>query len=195
MNLLTTFFLGIILSPILVLGTTFYQVNFFESGWQEKTAGDCLMVLGSKVLSSNVPDLMMRERVATAEQFITPDIRHVILTGGTVDEKIAEAEMMKALLLEKGFDEDRFLLEKKSTSTYENLVMSKPLIEAGACEKLDVLSHDFHLARVKMTADRLDIPINRFIPAEIVKPNTKERISREYMAYLWYWFGWAWMEG
>src|SRR5690606_2507049 len=186
--------LGILISPFFALGTAVYQVNYYESGWQEKTPGDCLMILGSKILSDNTPDLMMRERVATAEQFMTPSLQHIILTGGTVDQKIPEAEMLKKLLVEKGVDEKKMHLEKNSTSTYQNFAFSKPIIEAAQCAKLDVLSHDFHLARVKMTADKLEIPLNRLIPAEKIKPNSRERLTREYFAYLWYWLGWEWMK-
>lgn len=190
-----TILLGVLLSPFLVLSSTVYQVNFFETGWEKKPAGDCLMVLGSKVLKGNVPDLMMRERVATAKKHITAETEFLILTGGTVDEKVPEAELLAALLKDKGVNEERMLLENKSTSTYQNLLYSKPLIEEAGCEKIDIVSHDFHLARVKMTAEKLEIPIHRLIPAEKMKANTKQRLSREYMAYLWYWFGWEWLEG
>lgn len=195
MNLLKAIFLGLLLSPFLVLSSTVYQVNFYNSAWETKSPGDCLMVMGAKVLNNNQPDLMMRERTTTAEKFITDEIKYIILTGGTVDEKTPEAEVMKQLLVDSGVDENKILMETKSTSTYQNFLYSQPLLEQAACEKLDIISHDFHLARVKMTADNFDIPVNRLIPAEMTKPNTKQRLSREYMAYLWYWFGWEWLEG
>jgi len=194
MKILKTILLGVLLSPFIVLSTTVYQVNFYDTGWESKTPGDCLMVMGSKVLNNNQPDLMMRERITTAGKFITDETKHIILTGGTVDEKTPEAEVMKQMLLESGVDEEKMLLETSSTSTYQNFLYSQPLLEQAACEKLDIVSHDFHLARVKMTADSFGIQINRLIPAELMKPNTKQRLSREYMAYLWYWFGWEWLK-
>ncbi|MGE3279340.1 MAG: YdcF family protein [Candidatus Altimarinota bacterium] len=194
MNVLKAIFLGLLLSPFLVLSSTVYQVNFYESGWETKPPADCLMVMGAKVLSNNQPDLMMRERINTAKKYISEETKHVILTGGTVDEKVSEAEAMKSMLVQSGIDEDKILLETNSTSTYQNLLYSQPLIEAAGCEKLDIVSHDFHLARIKMTADNFGISVNRLIPAEKTKPNTKQRLSREYLAYLWYWFGWEWLK-
>jgi len=195
MKILNALFLGLMLSPFLVMSSTLYQVNFYDSAWETKSPGDCLMVMGAKVLHNNQPDLMMRERINTAIKMISEETKHIILTGGTVDEKISEAEAMREILIQSGIDENRMLLETKSTSTYQNLLYSRPLIEQAACENLDIVSHDFHLARVKMTADNFDIPVNRLIPAEKTKPNTKQRLSREYLAYLWYWFAWEWLEG
>ncbi|MDZ4216786.1 MAG: YdcF family protein [Candidatus Gracilibacteria bacterium] len=187
---MTSFILGILATPFIVFGYPVYQVNFFDSGWENKTAADCLMVLGAKVLNNNSPDLMMRERINTAVHLISD--QKVILSGGTVDQKKSEAEVMKELLVENGIDESLLVLETKSTSTYQNLLYSKPLLEE--CEMVDMVSNDFHLARVKMTADRLGIPTNRLIPAQSTKPNSNERLLREYLAYAWYWLAWGWME-
>lgn len=173
-----------------VIALSWYQVNFYEPQWKDVPPGDCLLVMGSKVLSGNNPDIMMRERVDTAAKFITNDLKAVILTGGTVDEKKPEAEVMKALLIEKGIDAGRLILEREATSTYENLAFSKPLILKADCEKLDIVSHRFHLARVALTARRLGVTVNRLIPAEEKTPSQNGRIEREIKAYVWYFLGW-----
>lgn len=174
----------------LVIATAWYQVNFFEPTWENVSPGDCLLIMGAKVLPGNKPDIMMRERVETAAKFITPELKAVILTGGTVDQKKPEAEVMKDLFLKKGVDENKLVLEREATSTYENFVYSKPFILKAGCEKLDVVSHGFHLARIKLTAQRLQIPINRLIPAEEKTPSRNGRTEREIKAYLWYAIGW-----
>jgi len=181
------------MTPILVAGYTFYQVNFYDSQWKNIPPGECLMIMGAKVLANGQPDLMMAERISTAKEIINDDIKKVILSGGSLDDKKTEAEVMSDLLIDSGLDANKVVLETDSTSTLENLAFSKPLILTNNCKKLDILSHDFHLARIAMTADRLGIPINRLIPAQTAKQNTKQRLEREYKAYLWYWLAWDWM--
>lgn len=186
--------LGVVFAPLLVFGNTIYQVNFFDSHWQESPPGDCLMILGSKVLSDNRPDLMMVERSKVAFPLITDELKAVILTGGTVDEKKPEAEVLQQILAEKGVKTEKMILEKKSTSTYQNLLYSQPHLASAGCKELDIVSHDFHLARVKMTAERLGIPVNRYVAVESSPQNKRERLYREYLAYTWYWLGWKWLK-
>lgn len=129
----------------------------------------------------------MRERLAMAETVITDETKTIILTGGSLDEEKTEAEVLQGELIKKGIAEERLLLEDRSTSTYENLIFSRPLIENRNCETVDILTHDFHLARTKMTADHLQIPAQRMIPVLNATANTQARLSREYLAYTWYW--------
>ena len=194
MNAVNSLLFGLLLTPLLMVAHTVAQVNFYDSHWQEIPAGDCLMILGSKVLQGNLPDVMMVERANAAFPLVTPDLKEVILTGGTVDDKKPEAEVLQKILSKKGIDKAKMLLEDKSTSTYQNLLYSREVISKAGCEKLDILSHDFHLHRVKITAERLGIPVNRYIAAKSSKPNGKNRLYREYAAYLWYWLGWKWLE-
>lgn len=182
--------LSFLVTPFLAIAFTFHQVNFFEPEWNGISSGDCILILGARVLAGNIPDIMMKERVETAAKFITPNVKTVILTGGTVDKKKPESEVMKELLIEKGIDKKRLILEEEATSTYENLLFSKPLIEKQGCGKLDIVSHRFHLARVALTARRLRISVNRLIPAEENPKAGLGRNEREIKAFLWYLFFW-----
>lgn len=189
-----TLLISAILAPFVIVGTTFHQVNFFESGWESMEAGDCLMVFGSRTLPGDKPGLMMRERLATAAEFITEETEHVIVAGGTIDEEIkTESAVMKAELVEAGVPADKIVEETRSTSTYENLFFAKEQLKELGCERIDMVSHDFHLARIKMTAKSLDIPYHRLIPAQNARANTSARLGREHLAYLWYWLGWHWL--
>jgi vancomycin permeability regulator SanA len=186
-TLVNSLIVAALLSPFFLIGNSVYQVNFYESGWEEKEASECLIILGSRSLPGGVPGLMMRERLAMAETVITDDTKTIILTGGSLDEEKTEAEVMQGELLRNGVNEERMVLENRSTSTYENLIYSKPLLKERNCDDVDILTHDFHLARTKMTADALDLKSNRMIPVLNATANTRARLSREYLAYMWYW--------
>jgi len=136
---------------------------------------------------------MMTERIDTAKELIKEETKAIILSGGSVDDKNSEASVMKDLLVDSIFDTNKVILEESSTSTLENLAYSKALILQEDCAKLDIVSNDFHLARIKMTADRLGIAVNRLIPAKSEEWNSSYRLTREYKAYLWYWLAWGWI--
>ena len=70
----------------------------------------------------------------------------MVVSGGQgSNETATEASVMAAYREEKGLEEDRILLEEKSTSTEENLRFSGQLMEEGA--KIAVVSNDFHIYR------------------------------------------------
>ena len=194
MNKIVKFTLiAIILSPFVIVTNTVYQVQFADLEAFNGAPSECMIILGSRTLPGGVPGLMMEERLETAVEKITESTKTIIVTGGSLDEEKTEAEVMKENLVAQGVPEEKIYLENKSTSTYENLLLSKPILEQQNCETVDILSHDFHLSRAKMTAKRLDIPVNNMIATKGHEANTKTRISREHLAYLWYWLGWSWL--
>lgn len=184
---LQTFLIAAIISPVLIVSNSVYQVNSFESTWDPDNTAECVIVLGARSLPGGIPGLMMRERLAMAEKVITENTKAVILTGGSLDEEQTEASVMKDQLVKAGIPESKLLTEDKSTSTLENLQFSKPLLKEANCDETDILSHDFHLARALMTARYVGVPVNQMIPAEEARANTAARLSREYLAYSWYW--------
>lgn len=174
----------------LLLSYPLFEIKTFSTDIQPSEFGDCLIVLGAKIKEDETPDLMMKERVETAA-IIVPVFTTVILSGGTLDAKKSEAAVMKDLFLAKGLPGEKFILEEKSTSSYENLAFSKPLLEQAGCTSIDILSHRFHLPRILLTAKRLNIPVHRLIDAKQELPDSNARLFREYKAYLWYWMFWG----
>ncbi|MDF2378779.1 MAG: YdcF family protein [Candidatus Gracilibacteria bacterium] len=187
-------FFTLILSPALILMTTFFQVHMGGSISATPDQGDCLVIMGSKVLRNGQPDLMMRERVSKALEVIDDSYEVIIVSGGTIDDDVpAESTVLKRLLMNGGVAGFRIIEEPESTSTYENLLYSQPLLNENGCEAVDLLSHNFHLARVFMTAERLGVPVNRLIGAKAEGRSLERQLKREYAAYVVYWLGWDWM--
>jgi len=73
----------------------------------------------------------------------------IIPSGGQgKDEKISEAEAMKSYLLEHGIPEEHILPEDHSTTTKENLINCKEIIEAREGKKRTALiSSNYHIYR------------------------------------------------
>ncbi|MBS4218828.1 YdcF family protein [Bacillus sp. FJAT-49711] len=115
------------------------------------------IILGAKV-NGEIPSLSLRYRLEAALNYAN-EHHHVkfILSGGQgPDEDISEAEAMRRYLVEHGIKEDRLILETASTSTYENIQFSKKLLPASI-NSVTIITSDFHLARARKIARRLDL--------------------------------------
>jgi uncharacterized SAM-binding protein YcdF (DUF218 family) len=116
-------------------------------------------------------------------------VSHLILSGGKGDSlKASEAAVMHQLALAGEIPESALTLEEKSHSTFENLRFSQPLI--SNCRSVVAISDDYHLARIKMLAQRVGITGLHTYPADTAPELTFELVSigRETAAYLWYSF-------
>ena len=89
-----------------------------------------MIVLGCGV-NGDRPSLMLTERLDAAYDYLNTHEEVVcILSGGQgKGENISEAECMYRSLTEKGIARDRLYKEDRSTSTRENLLYSKKIIE------------------------------------------------------------------
>lgn len=73
----------------------------------------------------------------------------IIPSGGRGnDEKLSEAEAMKAYLIAHGIPEEKVLVEDRSATTRENLVNSKEIIDAReGAKKTALVSSSYHVYR------------------------------------------------
>ena len=143
---------------------------------------DVLIVLGAGLWGDQVsPQLALR--LNTAMELITENAEMtVVVSGGQgPDEDLSEALAMKKYLVALGADGDRILLENESTSTRENLLLSK-----GIIDKLDIndpliaiVTTNFHMYRAKMISRRIGFePTGESAPniSSIVVKNTFREI-------------------
>ncbi|MEG0261042.1 MAG: YdcF family protein [Lysinibacillus sp.] len=122
---------------------------------------DYVVVLGAKVKENGEPSLALQYRLEAAIEYLEkyPHVKVIVSGGRGVAEPVSEAERMYTYLLEAGIAEERIIQEAKSTSTFENLSFSKKLLPKGETE-LTIISSDFHLARAKYLANKLDLEVD-----------------------------------
>lgn len=151
-----------ITAVVLAIGIAYFafvEVPIIKAsrGDTEQSA-DYLIVLGAAV-HGDAPSLSMRERCDAAAEYLlcNPDCVAIVSGGQGNDENLSEAEAMKPLLVDKGIDGKRIIVEDKSTSTYENLLNSSELIEDGA--SIAVCTSEYHLYRAKLIGDRLGLEL------------------------------------
>lgn len=95
---------------------------------------DYLVVLGASLNVDGSPKETLRFRLDAAADYLAanPRTRCVLSGGQGPDEPRTEASAMAAYLQARGVDEDRLVLEERSTTTAENLRFSRAAIARDA---------------------------------------------------------------
>lgn len=115
-----------------------------------------VIVLGCKV-NQNGPSLTLLKRLEAAYDYLTenPEVKCVLSGGQGADEHISEAQAMYDWLTEKGIEKERLYIENKSTSTEENLSLSKKIIEKqNLPSAVTLITNNFHQYRAQKIAER-----------------------------------------
>lgn len=121
--------------------------------------GATVVVLGCRVYGERA-SLSMQERLEAAYEYLTEHPESVcVLSGGKGDgESITEAECMYRYLVNKGIDPARLVKEEASTTTRENLLFSKQLIEEqGLHPVIAIATSEYHEYRAGLIAKSLGI--------------------------------------
>ncbi|WP_139999235.1 YdcF family protein [Paenibacillus paridis] len=165
-------------------GYLLWLINGFPVN-QPLTKADAGIVLGA-ALWNDVPSPALKERLDLALQlYEAGTVDKLILSGGldANGAKKTEAEGMRDYLIGKGISADKLLLENKASSTYENLGLSKRIAEANNLDKLVVITHDYHAARAKEIAKKLDFKGFQVAATKSKVLNPVYNESREVLAF------------
>lgn len=126
---------------------------------KEPEPGATVVVLGCRVYGERA-SLSMVERLDAAYEYLMEHPQSsCVLSGGKGDgENITEAECMYRYLVSKGIDASRLYKEEASTTTRENLLYSKQLIEEqGLHPVIAIATSEYHEYRAGMIANALEI--------------------------------------
>lgn len=97
---------------------------------EETFESDYVVVLGAGLFGDQLsPTLQYRLETCLSYLKNRPRVKVVVSGGQGTDEAISEAEAMKRYLTVHGIEKHRVIMEDKSTSTYENLLFSKKILE------------------------------------------------------------------
>ncbi len=149
---------------------------------------DYLMILGGNVIGADTPSPQLLERMKTALTYLKENKDcFIIPCGGCFrpEQKKSEAEIIASYLIEQGIDAKRFILEDKSTTTYENFEFALEIIKNHSGKELEqsrvaFLTSDYHIHRAAIIAKRCGLKN----PGRVSCPTPKEafqRYAREYI--------------
>jgi uncharacterized SAM-binding protein YcdF (DUF218 family) len=124
---------------------------------------DWIIVLGAG-LRGDQPSLTLKYRLNRAVEMAQryPEARIIVSGGQGPGETITEAKAMMDYLVRRGVTKERILAEDRSTSTVENLVFSRRLLDSAGyatTARTGAISSEFHLFRMRMLARRAGLEV------------------------------------
>lgn len=144
---------------------------------------DHVIILGAAV-KGDEPSRALIHRIDAAYQYLihNPDTTAVLSGGKGSGENISEAECMRRELVSRGIEEDRLMLEDKSTTTSENIEYSLALI-GDDWESIAVVTSNFHVFRALKLAKKATDGKVYGISASFDMPLVLHFAVREYFGY------------
>lgn len=118
-----------------------------------------MIVLGAKVNKDGVSKTLKQRLDKAIEYYNENKHINIIVSGGQgEDEVMTEGWAMKNYLVKNGVDEDNIILENKATTTLENIMFSKEIMEDLNLEnKALIVTSDYHLFRSRFIASILGV--------------------------------------
>lgn len=159
-NLFATFYLYF---ECMLIGVII--ANIVAVRYEPEKDKDYLIVLGCGLREDGTPTPLLAGRVERALKFYRQQIAQTgkaplfVTSGGQgPNEVISESASMKAYLLGKGVPQEHILQEDSSTSTYENMLFSKEIIQAdGSKGKTAFATTNYHVFRSGLMARRVGL--------------------------------------
>ncbi len=152
-----------VLAYISFLFVCFLAYAFVYSRVRSSRKVDFVIVLGAGLRGSRVPPLLA-SRLDRAKQVYDRAVRKgrsplLITSGGQgPDEDIPESHAMASYLVERGVPEDRIVREDRSTSTLENLTLSRELmVGLRPNYRCLIVTNNFHAFRAALTARKAKV--------------------------------------
>lgn len=111
---------------------------------------DYIIVLGAQVRTTG-PSVVLRYRLDTAIDYLNanPTTKCIVSGGQGYNEPTSEAQGMKDYMVAAGISEDRIIMESESTTTIENILFSKAILERidPDYESVGIVTNNFHAYR------------------------------------------------
>lgn len=133
--------------------------------------GDAIVVFGSKVHADGRPSGSLLDRTVTACRLWTRGAAPVlVLSGGRAPgAAVSEPQAMRTIALAHGVPDAALLLDEDGVTTAASVDNVAALARARGWRRIFAVSHDYHLARIRLLGDRARVPL-RTVPAEETCP-------------------------
>ncbi|MBO2943055.1 YdcF family protein [Paenibacillus sp. F411] len=173
---------------VILLGVIWCGYVYTRIGQAESTLDDTVevgIILGASMWGEK-PSPGLKERLDYARTLYDQGyFEEFIVTGGldAPEYPYTEAEGMRNDLVSQGIPEENIHLENEATSTYENLLFSRAIMEEQGWEQAVIITHDYHGARAMEIAEVLDYRNPKLaVTTSNVLPLTQQK-GREILAF------------
>ncbi len=174
-------------AAVLATENIFLTKIITESKKDYKEDLDYLFVLGGLIIGEETPSEHLMKRIEKAASYLKEHLNTVAVTCGGCfrqGQKKSEALIIKEHLISMGINEDRILLEDKSTTTNENFKFGKGIVEKHSGKEfyelnVGFLSSDYHLFRAGIIAKINGLPGLQKIGAKSTAKDFTRGAARE----------------
>jgi uncharacterized SAM-binding protein YcdF (DUF218 family) len=121
---------------------------------------DAILVLGAAAYYKNRKiNPCLIQRVKHGAELYKKGLAPKVIVSGGVDrgEQRSEAEVMAELATHFGVPDENIILEDQSTSTFENILFSKKIIEEKGIHTLTIVTDPYHLRRAALVAKKMHL--------------------------------------
>lgn len=150
-------FLILLIPAVIYLLLAFYIAKNSEQ--DNKKPADAILVLGAKINRDKALNPCLVARVEHAVELYKAHYAPKLVVSGGVDKEdnVNEAQEMKRIAMSLGVPEHDILLESESTSTYENMLLSKKILDEAHMNSIIVVTEPFHLPRALLAAKKVGL--------------------------------------
>lgn len=152
----TIFCIIVGLAVIFVAAAAVISALMIKSANDKPKAPQAIIILGCRV-NGDVPSAMLMQRINAAYSYLEkfPNAVAIASGGQGSDENTSEAECIRVYLEKKGISSDRIIIEDNSTSTRENMLFSRQILEEmGISGEIAIVSNEYHLLRARTIAKK-----------------------------------------
>ena len=207
---------------LLIVGVlSLYTITFYTPlAWflasplqirQSPKRSDCIVVFGGGVGESGKAGQGFEERVQYAIQLYEEGFAKNIIFSSGYSYAFKETDVMKALAVSLGIPEEAIVMEPEATNTYQNVLLTKNIMEQRGWESMLLVSSPYHMRRVSLVLKKIDNGIDvtyTSLPSSLfysrkARDDRGRRIWRqvtlsqingiihEYLGIIYYWYkGW-----
>jgi uncharacterized SAM-binding protein YcdF (DUF218 family) len=120
-----------------------------------RRVADTAVVLGARVYASGEPSTALADRVRTAcDLYHKGLVSRLIFSGGPGEGPVSEPESMRRMALDSGVRPQDILLDEQGLNTRATARNTVALMEQRHAGRVLVVSHFYHLPRVKMAFEK-----------------------------------------
>lgn len=147
--------IGLILFLLLVIHISLKMLSVLS---KKTERNETVIILGCGVYGTR-PSLALIERMETAMSYMKHNDSVCIVSGGQGRlEDISEAEAMYTYMTKHGIQASRIKQENKSTSTEENILFSKRIMEENHLSNAVVIvTQSYHMYRASLICEKFGL--------------------------------------
>ena len=178
--------LGGVLGGIYLFATIYLATSGLDDVFGK---ADIALVLDSRVEAEGKPTPRLRARLdRTVELYRAGYLNLIIASGGTSNEGVHEADVMRDYLVARGIPRKSIIVDNNGVSTYESARNASKILRERNGTGIFVITQYFHVPRTRLALERFGVTPVFSAHAHWFELRDLYSAPRELLAYLYYYY-------